>query len=145
MVNTNVPTINKKATNSNLDLSSQVGLGWVEINLPIRTFSEANSRDHWTIKANRYRRQKGVVALALKPLRNLLKMPCHITMTRFAPRKLDQFDNLPMSLKYILDSCCAIITGDERPGRADGHEGLIVTYNQIISKEYGVKVLIQNL
>lgn len=61
-------------------------------------------------------------------------------MTRHAPKKLDRHDNLPMSLKYILDACCAVITNDYRPGRADDDENIQVTYNQVISKQYAVKI-----
>ena len=92
-----------------------------------------------------HRLQKGSVALLLRPMRHGLRMPCHITLTRYAPRKLDRFDNLPMSMKYILDSICEIITNDFTPGRADSHEGLQVSYDQVTSKEYGVKVRIQNI
>jgi hypothetical protein len=50
-----------------------------------------------------------------------------------------------MSLKYILDAVCEIITGDFVPGRADSHEGLDVSYDQVISSEYAVKILIRNV
>ena len=35
-------------------------------------------------------------------------------VNRFAPNELDEFDNLPMSFKYIVDAICAIITGEHR-------------------------------
>ena len=84
------------------------------------------------------------MALILRPNAKHIAMPCHVTLTRYAPRKLDRFDNLPMSMKYILDAVCEVITGDYIPGRADSHEGLTVAYEQVISKDYGVKIRIQN-
>lgn len=150
----------ESSVEAKLKLSSEVGDDWVEFTMPIVTVSEANGgvkksykrngktcykSEHWTDKHTRHRRQKGSVALMLRPIRSNLRMPCHITLTRYAPRKLDKFDNLPMSLKYILDSICEIITDDYTPGRADSHEGLSVTYEQVTSKEYAVKVKIQNI
>lgn len=126
--------------------------------MPIVTVSEANGGakkaykrngqtcykpEHWSDKSRRHKLQKGSVALLLRPHRDGLSLPCKITLTRFAPRKLDKFDNLPMSMKYILDSICEIITNDYVPGRADSHEGLDVVYDQVISSHYGVKVRIQ--
>ena len=139
---------------------SESGDNWVEITLPIKTFSEANGgakksfkfkgqswtkSEHWTDRYKRHKRQKGMVGLTLRPFKNQLKIPCVITLTRFAPRKLDKFDNLPMSFKWILDAICEVITGDYRPGRADDtiEDDIDVIYKQVISKEYAVKIRIQ--
>lgn len=81
----------------------------------------------------------------LNPHKSKLKLPCRIEFTRYAPKKLDRFDNLPMSLKYILDACCEVITGDLRPGRADDTEEIDVVYKQEISKEYALKIIIRML
>lgn len=162
MSNTDIATDLKKPTEAKLKRFSEVGPNWVKISLPIVTVSEANGGakrrvkriknkvttkvtkgEHWTDKSARHKRQKGAVALLLKPLRSHLKLPCHITLTRYAPSKLDRFDNLPMSMKWILDSCCEIITGDYRPGRADDTDEIDVTYRQVLSKEYGVTILIE--
>ncbi len=150
----------ENSTEGKLSLFTEKGDDWLEITMPIITVSEANGgvkkaykrngktcykAEHWSDKSFRHRLQKGSVALLLRPHRDCLSMPCHITLTRYAPRKLDKFDNLPMSMKYILDSICEIITNDFRPGRADSHEGLSVEYDQVISKEYGVKVRIKSI
>lgn len=156
--NTKVAKTKENATEAKIKRFSESGDGWVELTMPIITVSEANGgakqaykrngktcykSEHWTDKHRRHKLQKGSVALMLRPLRHVVSMPCHITLTRFAPRKLDQFDNLPMSMKYILDSVCEIITNDFTPGRADSHEGLSVSYKQVVSSEYGVKVRIE--
>ena len=108
------------------------------LRLPIRTVSEANSFEHWTKKHKRHTAQKQAVMLSLKPHRDKITLPCHIKLTRVAPRKLDRWDNLPMSVKYILDTCCAMITGDHRPGRADGDERITVSYEQETNADYSV-------
>ena len=155
-------TVDQEISETKIRRTSQTGPGWIEISLPIVTVSEANGGskrrvkriknkietkvtkgEHWTDKHSRHKRQKGAVALLLKPLRSHLKLPCHITLTRYAPSKLDRFDNLPMSMKWILDACCEIITGDYRPGRADDTEEIDVTYKQVVSNEYGVKIRIE--
>lgn len=158
--NTKVAIKENDAANVCLKHFVQKGDGWIEITLPIITVSEANGgvkksykqngktyykAEHWTDKHRRHKLQKGSVALMLRPQRDCLSLPCYIMLTRYAPDKLDRFDNLPMSLKWVLDAVCEIITGDYRPGRADAHEGILdVKYAQIQSSEYGVKVRIQN-
>lgn len=134
----------------------------IEIGAPILTCSEANGgrkravkrfggtiykTEHWSDKAKRHKKQKGLIRMMLTVARtrDFIRLPCKITLTRYATRKLDRFDNLPMSLKYILDAVCEVITGDYVPGRADSHEGLQVEYDQITSKQYFVKVKIENL
>ena len=154
-----VATKIKNTPEEKLKLSITKGEGWVEIMMPIVTVSEANGgvkksyirngkkcykSEHWTDSNRRHRIQKGTVALSLRPLRSELSLPCIIRLTRFAPDKLDRFDNLPMSMKWILDAVCEIITNDFRPGRADAHEGIRdVTFSQEFSSAYGVKVRIQ--
>ena len=127
-----------------LKLSFTSGPNWVEIILRIRTVSEANCTQHWRIKHKRHKQQKRLVYLLLRPKKHLFSLPCHITMTRYAPRKLDKHDNLPISLKYILDACCEVLTGDYPPGRADADESIHVTYEQIVSPQYAVKIHLQN-
>lgn len=142
-------------------LIPEFGKNWFEIILPILTVSEANGGakkayinkkgktsykpEHWTDGHKRHKAQKEMTALMLRPHRHLFHVPCRITLTRYASRKLDRFDNLPMSLKYILDMICAVITDDYRPGRADDNEQIDVVYKQILSKEYAVKIKIEML
>lgn len=141
MGNIKVAGKEKKSTEAKLDLFSDFGPNWALIQIPIRTISELNSTEHWTKKHKRHRLQQKTVALALNPIKKNIKLPCHIKLTRLAPRKLDKHDNLPISLKYILDACCAIITGDLRPGRADDDERISISYDQEPSSQYGVKVI----
>lgn len=151
----------KNSTQVKLSLFSEFGDNWVEITIPAITVSEANGGvkksfkrngktfykgEHYMEKSHRHVKQKGQVHLLLKPLRSKLGKPCKIFLTRFAPDKLDRFDNLPMSLKWILDATCEVITNDYRPGRADDNPLILdVKYDQIQNKEYGVKIRIENI
>ena len=128
--------------------------------LPILTHSEANGGpkktirrqgktihkgEHWTDAAKRHKKQKGIVLMMLRKYRKDIKLPCVITLTRYAPKKLGKFDNLPMAFKWILDAVCEVITGDYRPGLADDiiEDDIDVIYKQVISKEYGVRIEIK--
>jgi len=72
--------------------------------LPIKTASESNSSEHWTVKRKRHKIQQGWVNMVFLQDKPIVEIPCNIVVTRIAPRSLDSHDNLPMSLKWICDS-----------------------------------------
>jgi hypothetical protein len=115
-------------------------LGTIELVVPILTVSEANSREHWHKQAARHQKQKQLIKVYMLPVRSKLTLPCRVHITRLAPRKLDKRDNLPMSLKYVVDSLCEEMTGDYTPGRADSDDRIDVIYSQETSKEYGIRI-----
>lgn len=130
----------KKRTVAKITMKSEISDGKVVIDLPLQTKSEANCFEPWRIKYGRHKQQQKVVALGLNPVREKIKLPCKIMLTRFAPDSLDTFDNLPMSFKYIVDAVCAIITGDFRAGHADSDKRISIACDQVKSKEYGVRI-----
>jgi len=115
----------------------------VSFTLPFRTYSEGNLSEHWTKRATRHKLHKEGIAKVMKGLTCKITMPCTITLTRYAKQFLDAHDNLRTSFKYIVDKICAEITGDHRPGRADGRAGFTFQYEQKKSKEYAISVLIE--
>jgi hypothetical protein len=158
--NTTTPPKEEMSRKGRLKQELNQGSNWIEFLLPIETFSEANGgrkkcitlngrktykKEHWSDANARHRKQKGYVFLCIKPHRHLLKLPCHVTLTRYASSKLDRADNLPMSMKWIYDAVCAVITGDYRPGRADDSEEINVTYKQVICDEMWVRIRIEML
>lgn len=70
----------------------------MRIELPITTVSESNRRDHWATKARRVRAHRNA-AWALCPT---YPLPCIVTITRVAPRALDD-DNLRSAGKAVRD------------------------------------------
>lgn len=110
------------------------------VDLPIQTRSEANSWEPWQVRYARHKEQKRLVGIALVPLRGNIRLPCRVRLTRFAPVALDVFDNLPVSFKYIVDAICAIITGDYRPGLADGDSRISISCDQVKSNAYGIRI-----
>lgn len=78
--------------------------------LPLRLVTESNTKGHWAAKARRAKEQRHV-AFMLTTTHLVLEtrspavhslLPCHITMTRVAPRRLD-VDNLWSSFKHVID------------------------------------------
>jgi hypothetical protein len=126
-----------------LDFHPKIEPNRLELTLPIRTISEANSFEPWQKKHKRHKNQKKLVFFALLEVKHLIKLPCKIKYIRYAPKELDVFENLPMSFKYINDQVCAEITGDHRPGRADGSKEITQSCDQIKSKQYAVKIIIE--
>jgi len=130
----------KKSLKAKITLNSEVLERKAIVTLPIKTVSELNCSQHWRKKADRHQMQKDAVSLVLKPIRGKIPLPCHMHLTRYAPGTLDKHDNLPGSLKYIVDACCAILSGDFRPGKADADDRFSFTYGQEKSSQYGVKI-----
>lgn len=114
----------------------------IEFTLPIKTISEANSSEHWTKKHKRHKQQKFIVRSFLNTLKPNITLPCHITLTRIAPRSLDAADNLPASFKWILDTICDYILPGLANGRADSNPDIHVTYSQEKGKpkQYSIKI-----
>lgn len=138
--NSKVAGKRKKKPVAKIPMKTEVTNGKVLIDLPLQTKSEANCFEPWQVKHGRHTQQQKLVALAMNPLRDKIKLPCKLMLTRFAPDELDKFDNLPMSFKYIVDAICSIITGDYRPGHADSDKRISIACDQVQSKEYGIRI-----
>jgi len=123
--------------------SSNSSKDGIVVTLPLRTVSESNTREHYFVKAKRHTIQKQMVTLALRKHKQDITFPCTLTVTRYAPGTLDKHDNLPMSMKWIVDACCECITGEKRAGRADDDERISIKYDQVRCKVYGVMISIQ--
>jgi hypothetical protein len=134
----------KKRSWAKIDTKFEVLEGKITIDLPIRTISEANCFEPWQVKHGRHKDQQKVVTMALNPLKENIRLPCKIMLTRFAPDELDAFDNLPMSFKYIVDAICAVITGNYVAGRADGDKRIKIACDQVKSNAYGIRIEISD-
>lgn len=87
--------------------------------LPIKTISEANSRDHWTKRRQRFRAQAWELYWAwhsAKP--EIPPPPLIVTLTRVGPRTLDS-DNLAGSFKGIRDQLARLIGVDDGDSRIE--------------------------
>jgi hypothetical protein len=107
--------------------------------VPVRTISEANSREHWAKAKKRHDLQKKWVKVFFEKEEPYIPLPCVIKLTRIGQRELDS-DNLPVSMKYIRDAIADQIFPRLAPGQADNDPRLSWEYDQAISRIYAVKV-----
>jgi len=129
----------------------------LEVKIDIRTYSEANLRQHWAARARRAKAQREAAFLLMREA--LLRQsrirrdkpqapnpendgvnlkPIVITLTRIAPRRLDP-DNLARSMKAVQDGIADALRMD------DGDPRLQWRYAQAKGKpkEYAVLVEIE--
>jgi len=116
----------------------------IEKIIPLRIISESNKSEHWSKKSARHRKQKHMISLFLKPVISKISLPCHVQLTRIAPRMLDEHDNLRSSLKWVVDSIAGLLLPNLAEGRADDDKRISWSYNQERRgiREYGLKVVI---
>lgn len=117
--------------------------GGLTVTIPLRTYSEANRREHWRVKAARVKQQRQTTRLYLSQLAPpQVPTPWSafllVTITRMAPSRFDS-DNLAISAKAIRDEIAAWIGVD------DGSPLYRWEYAQEKSKDYGVRVEIANV
>lgn len=129
-----------KAPEPDLAVSVISNPGNIILVLPIRTVSEGNCFEPWQKKHKRHKAQKLQIRLAMLSIKKNIMLPCKIKLTRYAPRSLDVFENLPMAFKYIVDALCEELTGDYVPGRADSNKEIVLSCDQEKSKEYGIRI-----
>lgn len=105
----------------------------LKIEIPIRTCSEANQREHWASKAKRVKSHRMATAWHLANNRGALSVCCAVLrergllvrLTRIAPRKLDPGDNLNGSMKAVRDEVAKWLGVDDRDGT-----GVVWDYDQ---------------
>jgi len=148
-----VPRLNQRVSNAkspkdtkkndpepSLEFGTFIGDRQITLVLDLKAYNESNPAEGWRTRHAHHKAQKKEIFVALVNCKQIIKMPCSLKFIRYAPKFLDYQDNLPMSFKYILDYCCAQITGDHRPGRADSNKGFTFQYDQVKSKKYYVKI-----
>lgn len=114
----------------------------MKIKVLAKLVSEANNKDHWSQKKRRSDVVKFKTKIALLEANAwMVQLPCEVTLTRIAPRNLDD-DNLRTAFKNARDTCAAILTGDLRPGRADNDSRITWHYAQRkgLPKEYAFEM-----
>lgn len=109
--------------------------------IPIKTVSEANTREFWAAKAERVKSHRAAAFLLMRNKKRGLVVGdgMVITLTRIAPRKLDT-DNNSSSMKACRDGIA------EALGFDDGDERVKWAYAQRRGKpkEYAVEVSVDD-
>lgn len=107
------------------------------------TQSELNCFQNWRVRHARHKRQKDLVALYFASSHTKVAPPCKCTLVRQANRFLDDHDNLPSSMKWVVDAIALHLTGDKRPGLADGDKRLTWSYSQEKAKKKGLRIIFE--
>jgi hypothetical protein len=95
----------------------------VIVTIPVRIESSLNLREHWRTRANRNTSHRAAAWFAMKAAGRLKVDRATITLTRIAPRELDD-DNLAGGFKSVRDGVADWL------GIDDGDKGLTWVYAQ---------------
>lgn len=104
------------------------------VHVPVNARSTSNLREHHMAKHRRMKTHRQAAHWALKAHRPLL--PCVVTLTRIGRRRLDAHDNLPSSLKAVVDGIADWL------GVRDDDPRIMWKYDQRIGQP-GVEVAVQ--
>jgi len=118
--------------------------------IPVKIESLANKMEHWS---KRHKRNKILKFLIQRELavNNVPSLPSversegdrvKVALTRIAPRRLDSVDNLPSSMKPVIDSICDFFLPGLKAGRADSDKRFEFTLHQEKGKpkEYALRI-----
>lgn len=76
----------------------------MEFEIPIRTVSGMNAREHWRVRAKRVKAEREATHYAIRQSANGMPMlPLKVSMTRIGPSNGLDDDNLSSSLKAVRD------------------------------------------
>lgn len=85
----------------------------LSITLPLHTVSESNARGHWAKRARRAKDQRETTLMVLANAKRRIELPCVVTITRVAPRALDD-DNLRGATKAVRDGVADFLGVNDR-------------------------------
>lgn len=104
------------------------------LTIPIRTISALNSREHWSARARRVKKERETTAWLLKGHQKP-ELPVVVKLTRVGPTNgLDQGDNLNSAMKGVRDQIAEWLGINDRDPRARWR------YDQRRAKDWGVEV-----
>lgn len=123
-----------------------------ELNIPIKLISEANTgfslinpKMTWVRLKKRKETQKNAIYKHWMISSKNVTLPCHIKLTRIAPRSLDD-DNLAYAFKHCRDIISDLVKPGFRLGLADNQGDISFEYDQEkgLPKQYGIRIEIFN-
>lgn len=91
----------------------------ITVTVPVRIESSLNRREHWRVRANRNTSHRAAAFFALRAAVKRFDpaiLPCVVTITRIAPRALDD-DNLAGGCKSVRDGVADWLAVDDRDPR----------------------------
>lgn len=125
--------------------------------LPIKTVSEANCSEHWSVKSKRHKQQQFFIRALFKKHGRAIPLPCIVKFIRLSPRQLDD-DNLCMVFKKIRDEVSECLIPHKKQtyttkkgtvvtikGRQDSDPRITWKYQQEASKVAGIRIEIESM
>lgn len=111
------------------------------IHIPnLRTLNEKNQRGHWSRKAKRTKTQRLAARAHMRCcFVNMNSFAQVVTLTRIAPRALDEGDNLAMALSAVRDGVADALGINDRDPRVTWR----YAQRRGGAKEYGVVIEIE--
>lgn len=90
----------------------------IRIELPLKTVSLLNMREHWRANATRKALHRRTVSLAFIAAKAAApELPVTVTLTRVSPGTLDEHDNLPSAFKHVVDGVASWLGIDDADPR----------------------------
>ena len=124
--------------------------------LPLKTVSESNRSEHWSVSSKRHRTQQFFIRSVFRREAREIPLPCEIKLVRVSMRFLDEEDNLPMAFKWIKDELGALIFPEKvvtyqtkngkyakNKGHADSDPRIIWVYAQEKGRIPGIRIEIR--
>jgi hypothetical protein len=109
----------------------------VRFDIPVQTVSEANTRQHWAVRANRVKQHRNAARLMMDTHRpERLWESLRIKLTRISPRLIDS-DNAVGSMKAVRDGIADAL------GISDADPRVTWEYGQEKGKPPAVRVDIE--
>ena len=126
--------------------------------LPLKTVSESNRSEHWTVSSKRHRQQQFFIRSLFRAEAQEIPIPCEILLVRVSNRFLDAEENLPMAFKWIKDEIGACLFPEKvvvyrkkggkyasNKGHADSDPRVKWKYSQEKGSIQGVRIEIRPL
>lgn len=120
--------------------------------IPLKTVSESNVREHWHKRAQRHTLQQMIVRSLFVKVLEPIPLPCTVKMIRLSNKRIDS-DNLQMAFKWVRDQLGECLIPEERKfyidkkgktrelkGRCDDNPMIKWEYDQEKSKEIGIRI-----
>lgn len=95
------------------NVASDITNTWFRLNIPLRTKTGLNAREHWSARARRVKAEHRAVALCW-PRHIKAQLPCRVTLIRLGPRLADS-DGVVGGLKGVRDAVAKLLGTNDGP------------------------------
>lgn len=115
----------------------------ISFDVPLKTVSALNRREHWAARSKRVKRERTLTALAGAKAKRLVKPVFLVRLIRVSPRELDD-DNVRGALKGVRDQVATMLRLDDASPlvrweyeQAPGEPGVLVELSDLFCRACG--------